>query len=113
MASPILLIELLIRLVTAERARSAPEPTPSIPSAESDGRGELLSKSIYLVPGALGASEVVKSLGLFQVSLGDRPGGACIRPWPARPGSDQHRTGVRPARHQRRACLFQMTGAFR
>jgi len=40
---------------------------PSILSAKSDGRGELLGKGMYLVPGSLGASGVVKSLGLFQV----------------------------------------------
>jgi hypothetical protein len=39
-----------------------------IPSAESDGRGELLRKGIHLTSSSLGASEVVKPLGLFQVS---------------------------------------------
>ena len=68
MASRILLIELFIRLVTAERARSASEPHPSIPSAESDGRGELLGEDVNLVPGSLGVSGVVKSFGFFQLS---------------------------------------------
>ena len=68
MASPILLIEFLIRLVTAERARSASEPILRFRPPSPTAKASCLARASISLPVSLGASGVVKSLGLFQVS---------------------------------------------